>query len=70
MNARRLRRIGSSEIRQASDATGVSFDYLASQAEQESGFRALPVVKDGNLVGMLSVDDVGQAALLRDLRKT
>jgi Zn-dependent protease/CBS domain-containing protein len=36
---------------------------------QESGFRALPVVKDGNLVGMLSVDDVGQAALLRDLRK-
>src|ERR687897_3144793 len=37
---------------------------------QESGFRALPVVKDGNLVGMLSVDDIGQAALLRDLRKT
>jgi CBS domain-containing protein len=36
---------------------------------QESGFRALPVVKDGNLVGMLTVDDVGQAALLRDLRK-
>ncbi len=36
---------------------------------QESGFRALPVIKDGNLVGMLSVDDVGQAALLRDLRK-
>src|ERR671921_765018 len=37
---------------------------------QESGLRALPVVKDGNLVGMLTVDDVGQAALLRDLRKT
>jgi CBS domain-containing protein len=36
---------------------------------QESGFRALPVVKDGNLVGMLSVDDVGEAALLRDFRK-
>jgi Zn-dependent protease/CBS domain-containing protein len=36
---------------------------------QESGLRALPVVKDGNLVGMLTVDDVGQAALLRDLRK-
>src|SRR5918994_684299 len=36
---------------------------------QESGFRALPVVKDGNLVGMLTVDDVGEAALLRDLRK-
>jgi hypothetical protein len=26
-------------------------------------------VKDGNLVGMLTVDDVGQAALLRDFRK-
>ena len=36
---------------------------------QESGLRALPVVKDGNLVGMLTVDDVGQAALLRDIRK-
>jgi Zn-dependent protease/CBS domain-containing protein len=36
---------------------------------QESGLRALPVVKDGNLVGMLTVDDVGQAALLRDLHK-
>jgi Zn-dependent protease/CBS domain-containing protein len=36
---------------------------------QESGLRALPVLKDGNLVGMLTVDDVGQAALLRDLRK-
>jgi CBS domain-containing protein len=36
---------------------------------QESGLRALPVVKDGNLVGMLTVDDVGQAALLRDPRK-
>ncbi|CAA9447939.1 MAG: hypothetical protein AVDCRST_MAG02-589 [uncultured Rubrobacteraceae bacterium] len=37
---------------------------------QESGLRALPVVKDGDLVGMLTTDDVGQAALLRDLRKT
>jgi CBS domain-containing protein len=36
---------------------------------QESGLRALPVVKDGDLVGMLTTDDVGQAALLRDLRK-
>ncbi len=34
---------------------------------QESGLRALPVVKDGELVGMLTVDDVGQASLLRDL---
>jgi len=36
---------------------------------QESGLRALPVVKDGDLVGMLTTDDIGQAALLRDLRK-
>jgi Zn-dependent protease/predicted transcriptional regulator len=36
---------------------------------QESGLRALPVVKNGELVGMLTVDDVGQASLLRDLRK-
>jgi Zn-dependent protease/CBS domain-containing protein len=36
---------------------------------QESGLRAIPVVKDGELVGMLTMDDVGQASLLRDLRK-
>ena len=36
---------------------------------QESGLRALPVAKAGNLVGMLTADDVGQAALLRDIRK-
>jgi Zn-dependent protease/CBS domain-containing protein len=36
---------------------------------QESGSRALPVVESGELVGMLTVDDVGQASLLRDLRK-
>jgi Zn-dependent protease/CBS domain-containing protein len=36
---------------------------------QESGLRALPVVKAGNLVGMLTAEDVGQAALLRDIRK-
>ena len=35
---------------------------------QESGLRALPVVEDGELVGMLTTDDVGQASLLRDLR--
>jgi hypothetical protein len=26
-------------------------------------------VKDGDLVGMLTTDDIGQAALLRDRRK-
>ncbi|MDP8951546.1 MAG: site-2 protease family protein [Actinomycetota bacterium] len=35
---------------------------------QESGLRALPVVENGELVGMLTTDDVGQASLLRDLR--
>ena len=36
---------------------------------QESGLRAIPVVENGELVGMLTIDDVGQASLLRDLRK-
>ena len=36
---------------------------------QENDLRAIPVVKDGELVGMLTMDDVGQASLLRDLRK-
>lgn len=36
---------------------------------QESNLRAIPVVKAGNLVGMLTIDDIGQASLLRDLRK-
>lgn len=36
---------------------------------QESGLRALPVVQNGDLVGLLTIDDIGQAALLRDIRK-
>lgn len=36
---------------------------------QESGLRAIPVVKNGELAGLLTIDDIGQAALLRDLRK-
>lgn len=36
---------------------------------QESGLRAIPVVQNDELVGMLTVDDIGQANLLRDLRK-
>lgn len=36
---------------------------------QESELRAIPVVENGDLVGMLTMDDIGQAALLRDLRK-
>ena len=36
---------------------------------QESGLRAIPVTENGELVGMLTVDDLGQASLLRDARK-
>ena len=31
---------------------------------QQSGLRALPVTEDGELVGMLTIEDVGQASLL------
>jgi Zn-dependent protease/CBS domain-containing protein len=36
---------------------------------QESSLRALPVVKGADLVGMLTMDDIGQAALLRNPRR-
>jgi Zn-dependent protease/CBS domain-containing protein len=36
---------------------------------QESGLRALPVIRGEELVGMLTMEDIGQAALLRDIRK-
>ena len=36
---------------------------------QESGLRAIPVMENGDLVGMLTTDDIGQASLLRDLRQ-
>jgi CBS domain-containing protein len=32
---------------------------------QQSGLRALPVTEKGELVGMLTIEDVGQASLLR-----
>jgi Zn-dependent protease/CBS domain-containing protein len=34
---------------------------------QQSGLRALPVTENGELVGMLTIEDVGQASLLRPL---
>jgi CBS domain-containing protein len=38
---------------------------------QQSGLRALPVTEEGELVGMLTIEDVGQARLLGSLpRKT
>ncbi len=36
---------------------------------QENNIRAIPVIKQNNLVGMLTIDDIGQASLLRDLKK-
>jgi Zn-dependent protease/CBS domain-containing protein len=37
---------------------------------QQSGSRALPVTENGELVGMLTIEDVGQASLLRPLPAT
>jgi Zn-dependent protease/CBS domain-containing protein len=37
---------------------------------QQSGLRALPVTENGELVGMLTIEDVGQASLLRPLSAT
>jgi Zn-dependent protease/CBS domain-containing protein len=34
---------------------------------QQSGLRALPVTEDGELVGMLTIEDVGQASLISPL---
>ena len=34
---------------------------------QQSGLRALPVTENGELVGMLTIEDVGQASLLGPL---
>jgi CBS domain-containing protein len=37
---------------------------------QQSGLRALPVTESGELVGMLTIEDVGQVSLLRPLPAT
>jgi CBS domain-containing protein len=36
---------------------------------QQSGLRAVPVAENGELVGMLTIEDIGQANLLRGLRQ-
>jgi len=68
----------SDQYRDARDLMRTEFPTLPPEADlfevgnrvlQESDLRAVPVVEDGALVGMLTVDDIGQANLLRDLRK-
>ena len=39
----------------------------ALPALRQSGLRALPVVENGELVGMLTIEDIGQASLLGPL---
>jgi CBS domain-containing protein len=60
------------------DLMGTDFPTVSPRADlfeggyellQESGLRALPVVEDGELVGMLTIDDVGRASQLRQLPK-
>jgi Zn-dependent protease/CBS domain-containing protein len=36
---------------------------------QQSGLRALPVAENGKLVGMLTIEDIGQASLLRQPKR-
>jgi CBS domain-containing protein len=36
---------------------------------KQSGLRALPVTENGELVGMLTIEDIGQAGLLRQPTK-
>ena len=36
---------------------------------EESGLRAIPVVEDGKLAGMLTLEDIGQAGLLKQSQK-
>jgi CBS domain-containing protein len=36
---------------------------------QQSGLRALPVTDNEELVGMLTIEDIGHASLLSDLRQ-
>ncbi len=66
------------KFRDVRDVMRTDFPMIAPDADlftegnrilQESGLRAIPVVQNGELVGMLTVDDIGQASLLRDLRK-
>ncbi|MBA2344300.1 MAG: site-2 protease family protein [Rubrobacter sp.] len=71
-----------SQYRSVRDLMLTDFPILSPKADlfadgnrilQEGGLRAVPVCDDGtvtgNLVGMLTVEDIGQARLLRDLRK-
>ncbi|WP_119066029.1 site-2 protease family protein [Rubrobacter indicoceani] len=41
----------------------------AQKILQENNLRAIPVVENGELAGMLTIDDIGQASLIRDIRR-
>ncbi len=65
------------DIRNVRDIMRTEFPTISPEADlfgegnralQESDLRAIPVVKDGELVGMLTVEDIGQANLLRSFR--
>jgi CBS domain-containing protein len=45
-------------------SSGADLFEDALPALQKSGLRALPVTENGELVGMLTIEDVGQASLL------
>jgi hypothetical protein len=53
-------------IRQASAATGVPFDYLATQAEQESGFKADARASTGTAAGLYQFIESTWLRMVRD----
>ncbi|HEX6977734.1 MAG TPA: transglycosylase SLT domain-containing protein [Alphaproteobacteria bacterium] len=53
-------------IREASARTGVSFDYLASQAQQESGFRSDARAKTSSAAGLYQFIESTWLALVRE----
>ncbi len=61
--SRRVREMMKTEFPTISPEADLSSD--GNRTLQESDLRAVPVVKGGELVGMLTVDDVGQASLLQ-----
>ena len=55
-----------SAIQQASAATGVSFNYLVSQAEQESGFKADARAATSSAAGLYQFTERTWLRMIRD----